>query len=302
MNEPQPILGDMDSSMEVGGVPGGGSFGYIPDMEALSGVLSENHSAMRESSGITNIVNVSTEMVETNEAFNSGDYEAQVRAQAGTAEHLKLITMAQGQNESLMQMTNEFNHIAQSLGKVRMPDTRVKIAGQKLEGAYDIKQYANDLNQGMYAARIGAMLGRNRMDQLRRYCNKANMSHTPALWLNQALDYESQKNYVYTIGQAAPQAIANIEQALSADAKHKLSNTLQGVLGPHLYGKMQRTADSQQCSVFTMFVILVDGILDRHHGSNAPVTAHSIWDDVTTPAAPEQRAIITAQYAREVRR
>jgi hypothetical protein len=275
---------------------------FLPDLSQLSEILAENQAALRESVGITNIVNVSTAMVEQNVPFNSGDYEAQCRAAAGTAEHLKLMTMAQGQTEQLMQMTTEFNNIASSLRNVRLPDTRVNIGGQKLEGGYGIKQYAAELNQGQYNAIIGKLLGRNRMDQIRKHCTKANMAHTPALYLNQALDYESQKNYVYTIGQTLPQAIERIHSMLSADDKHKTAELLKGVLGPELYGKLSRVADSQQTHVFVIFVVLIDQILDKQRAVTAPITALSIWDDVTTLTAPEYRPTITAQYVEQMKR
>lgn len=301
MNEPIPSVSNVDLP-DMGAFNGESDSGYVPDLSSLSGVLSENHAALRESAGITNIVNVSTEMVEENQAFNSGDYEAQVRAQAGTAEHLKLMTMAQGNTEPLMQMTNEFTTIAATLQRVRLPDTRVKIAGQKLEGSYDCKQFSNDINQGQYNLFMRRLLGEHRMNEIRKHCTKANMAHTPALWLNQAIDYEVQKNYVYTIATSTPDAIKKIEGRLDPDTRHKTSQVLKGVLGDYLYGKLQRNSDSQQCSPYTLFVILVDQIVDRQNGVNAPKTALSIWDNVTTPVANAERPTITAEYAERMRR
>lgn len=274
----------------------------MPDLKALGKILPENQAALRNYSSVANIRNVSTQYCEQTPPFDSSTLDSANRARAGTEEHLKFITLAHGPNaEQLANMTREFETIASSLSALRLPDTKVNVDGQKLEGGYGVKQFAAELDQDHYLFLMHKLLGTNRMDQLLRYCGKANMIHTAALWLNQALDYETQKNYVYTIAQHEPAAISRLEHALDADTKHKTDRALQQVLGPELFGKLRRCSDSQQTCSYVMFVILVDKIFGDLGGRYALKTFGTVWDTVTTRKAQEDRPDITAKYAERMR-
>lgn len=274
----------------------------LPNLKELGGILPENAAALRNFSSITNIRNFSTQICEQTQPFDTQAIEGQVRARAATEEHLKLVSMAHGSNvEALANMTREFENIASSLASLRLPDTKVNVDGQKMEGGYGVKQYAAELDQDHFLMIVHKLLGTVRMDRLLAHCAKANMVHTAALWLNQALDYETQKNYVYTIAQMEPLSISKLEQALDADTKHKTSMVLKQILGPELYGKLQRCSDSQQTSVYVMYVVLIDKIFNDLGGKYALKTVGTIWDKVTSPKHVEHRPEVTAAYAERMK-
>jgi hypothetical protein len=272
---------------------------YMPDMAQVQGVMPENLAALRQSRGRTNIVNVSTTKVEKNVDFDTGNYEAQCAALAGQAEHLKLLHRIQGAAEPLMQLTRQFETEAAPLASLHLPDTHVNIGGQKLEASSDIKQYANDIDQGIYTDFVHKMVGTACMDELLKHCTKANMMSTPALWLNQQLDLESQKTYVHTIARHSPQAIQQFNERLDADARHKTDEMLKAVLGNLLFGKIQNLAYAQQTAPYAIFVLLTHRVLGDLIKANRPVTAVSIWDNVTSKKAEPFRPTVTAQYVTE---
>lgn len=274
----------------------------MPDLKALGAISSENMAALQQSNNNTNIVNVSTESVQLNDSFNTGDYDAQARAMAGTAEHMKMVTMVQGHTEKLFATTEEFNRVAAGLANVRLPDTKVSIGGQKLECSSYTKQYAMEIDQGQYNNLMHGLIGPERMTEIHMGCKKSNMAHTPALWINQLLELESQKNYVYTLGVNEETAahLRELESHMDAESRILTKRTLDAVLGRELAGRLERVADSARVSAYVMFIALIDRIVDKHSQSKT-ITPSTIWDKVTTSKKESLRPEVTAEYAERMK-
>lgn len=270
----------------------------LPDLSAMGGVLPENYAAIQNNNGVTNIVNVSTDYVEPTTPFDSASYEAQCRAQAGTAEHLKFMTIQPGNSEQLQATTTEFTRMASTLMQVQLPDTRVIIAGQKMEISSRTKQYANDLNHGIYIQAASQLYGKAKMTKIFMCCKKANMAHTPALWLNTAIEIEAQKNDVYTIGvnEYIMVSLREMEAKITPEIRLQSETMLKSLLGRDLYGRVERLANTTRVSVYVMVVALVDRILKRECKitTQAPST---IWDGATLEGKEETRQEMTAKYA-----
>lgn len=249
----------------------------------LKEILPENQAGLAKAARSADIPNLSTQVVEETPPFNSEAHAAAFLAQAGMqSEHLNLTAAALpgGGAESITRMRNELAPLATELRGLRLPDTRVNIEGIKMEVPFELKQYANDLDQEKYNKIMFALLGKERMADFRKHTTRANQNTTPALWLNQAICVETKKPYVFLISRNLAEALK--EKGLdnvSAETDATASNYLQIALGSTLWGSIANIANVNQMPLYTVFVAIVDEILHSRNITAAPVTASSLWDE-----------------------
>jgi hypothetical protein len=247
--------------------------------QSLRNVLPENLAVQTNAVKQSDIQNYSTVPVENTPPFNSHEYSDAARAKSGLAEHINLTTQVVKQQD-LAELKDQFTSHAQQLRGVKLPDIRVNVGNIKMELAQEVNQYANDMNQGRYMQIIKALLGSERVASLKKHTLRANQNDQPALWLNQQLHVETKKPYVYTVSRDVSESVKEEGYlALDKDVAEQAKQYLQHALGPHLFGAIQQIANVNTLPEYTIFVILVDAIIQDHTRLAVPVTADNIWDD-----------------------
>lgn len=258
-------------------------------------ILPENM-AMMQMSKNADTDNFSTEVVEPTDPFNTHDIASSVAAQMTMkSQHLNLAATAPGvAMDQIMAYKNELAPLAEQLAKLKLPDTRVNVHNDaggrplKIEIPYDVKQYANDLNQAQYNRFMLVLLGQERMIQVRAASTKANQGTTPALWLNQQICVESKKPRVFTLSQDLPDSVRNESRLnLTQEQQEDVPRIIRACVGPTLFDDLGHIARANQIGLYTLFVLLVDLVLAGYKQASKVQTALSIWDDVTPP--DEQR-------------
>jgi hypothetical protein len=253
-------------------------------LAALADVLPENRAAANQASTNTaDIVNVSTAPVETTPVFDTEALSAGLMARSANAEHLNLTTVVT-RRDALDHVRNALAPNMEQLRHVQLPDTKVNIDNIKIEIPYEVKRYANALDQTQYAQILHALLGTERMDLLRSHTTRANQVHTPALWMNQQIVVETKKPYVWTLQRNIPEKIKE-ERILevSKENAEKASSYLKLALGGELWQALYLIADTNQLPIYVVFVLLCDVVLDAHLVASVPNVPQNIWDGVTTP-------------------
>ncbi len=250
------------------------------NIEKLKAVMPATMKAIGKAARQGDIPNISTQPVIETKPFNSHQFEGNFRDQAGlTAEHLNLAAAhISGANQELRQLRSEFAEQASQLARLELPDTQVMVDGHKIEVPFHVKQYAIDLDQEKYMRIMWGLLGAERILDFQKHATKSNQNNTPALWLNQAIQIEVKKPYVYQIRQNVGQKIKdegmdNITPELAQTA----SNYLHMALGSTLHGQLTHIASTQDLSILTVFVIIVDEILRSRGVQSVPVVASSLW-------------------------
>jgi hypothetical protein len=270
-----------------------------PNLAGLKDVTPENRAAMAEAATMKEVANVSTEQVLKTPDFDSEKYKTEMQAQAGMAEHLNFVASVPNiGSDPVAQIRRDLGAVANQLSRVRLPDTRVAIAGQEITIPYEVKAYANEVDQAKYTRYLGSLLGVERMDLFKAFSTKANMATKPALWLNQMICVETKKPYVFMINQELPKILGD-EQLIVVDKEDadKAEEYLRILLGHNLFTGIKQVADVNKLQSYAVFVLLVDVILETHKLYATPETSLSIWDGVTTPNEEDVRPLMTAAQA-----
>lgn len=276
----------------------------MPNLESLGQVLESHRYNMRESQNMSmaKMRNVSTAVVEDNVPFDSENYSQQYQASAGQDEYLKLTHRIPGAVEPLNQWMRDFNQISAPLRDIRMPNTRVNIKGKKVEGAHVVKEYAEKIDQRWYLEYMSKVVPIEMMDELMQHCLKANQADFPALWLNQALDFETQENYVHAIRIHSQKQLEYFNQRINEDVKLATNLAFKDMYGEYLYGKMESLSYENQTSILAITIILISSILANLRKTSQPVTATSIWKNVTTPSNEKvRRPDVTADWVEQMK-
>ncbi len=251
------------------------SLDVLPENRAVSANTSESNQK-------ANTEWTSTVAVENTPEFDTGRLDSALRARSAMAEHLNLASVVAGR-EPLENIRNVLAPSTEQLKHVTLPDTRVNIGDLKIEIPYEVKRYANDMDQRQYAEILYALLGGERMGQLKDHACRANQVHTPALWFNQQLVVETKKPYVYLLSRNIPQKIKD-EKILEVnkDDAEKASAYLKLALGPDLWKTLYLIADTNQLPMYVVFVLISDVVLEAQLVASVPKTPQNIWDGVTT--------------------
>ena len=260
-------------------------------IERLKAVMPATMKAIGKAAKQGDIPNVSTQPVLETAPFDSSKYEGQFRDQAGlNAEHLNLAAsrVNHGQQE-LKQLRSELSEQTRELARLDLPDTQIMVDGQKIEVPFHVKQYAIDLDQEHYMRIMWGLLGAERIVDFQKHSTKSNQNTTPALWLNQAIAIEVKKPYVYQIRQNVGQKIKDEGlDDITPEIAQQASSYLQMALGSTLHGQLAHIAQTQDLSILTVFVIIVDVILAARTAQNVPVVASSLW---ANPFGDEEEAV-----------
>lgn len=254
-------------------------------IDRLKKILPENQAVLSKTAKSGNIPNLSTQAVEETAPFDSRSFEGAFQAQAGMgSEHLDLaVAGVQGGVQQLSQIRNDLQPFANQLKGMRLPDTRVNIDGIKMECPHELKQFAIDLDQEKYQKVMFALLDSGRMKAFQDHATRANQNNTPAIWLNQAVWFETKKPYVFLISRN----LSEQAEALKVpEESAKIAATyLQQALGDTLFQALHQIASVNQLSVYAVFILIVDEVLRSRTVTAAPVTATSLWEDPTGATA-----------------
>ncbi len=249
-------------------------------IERLTKVMPANMKGLGKSAKQGDIPNISTQPVLETKPFDSHKYESNFRDQAGLgAEHLNLAaaTVNHGAQE-LKQLRSELSEQTRELSRLELPDTQIMVDGQKIEVPFHVKQYACDIDQERYMRIMWGLLGATRIVDFQKHATKSNQNNTPALWLNQAIAIEVKKPYVYQIRQNVGQQIKDEGlDNIAPEVAQTASNYLDMALGSHLRGQLAHIAQTQDLSILTVFVLIVDEILKSRNVTNVPLVASSLW-------------------------
>lgn len=248
-------------------------------IERLKDVLPENQAIQAKAAKLGNIPNISTQRLEETPAFDSHAFEGAFQAQAGVqSEHLDLAAAhVRGGVQELSQIRQDLQGVAGQLSGLRLPDTRVNIDGIKMDCPHELKQFACDIDQDGYQKVMFALLGKERMLQFRNHATKSNQNNTPALWLNQAVWFETKKPYVFVISRNLQDQITKLD--VDQETAQKAANYLQQALGTTLFNALAQIANVNQLSAYVVFVLIVDEVLTSRNAAAAPATPSSLWDD-----------------------
>lgn len=266
-----------------------------PDLTALlqaQEVLPENSAMQQLAATQGEVENFSQEVVEPTDYFNTHDIASSAAAMMTIkSQHLNLAATAPGvAMDQIVAYKTELKPLADQLAKLKLPDTRVNVHNDmggrplKIEIPYEVKQYANDLNQAQYNRFLRVLLGQDRMIEVRKASTKANQGTTPALWLNQQICVESKKPKVFTLAQDLPESVRNESRLeLAPEQQQEVSKIINACVGSLLFEDLVHIAKANQMGLYTLFVLLVDMVLSNFKTASKVTTALSIWEDVTPP-------------------
>jgi hypothetical protein len=276
----------------------------LPNMQNLSKVMDQNRAALQLHSKINQhqIQNVSTAYVEENKPFDTQDLAQQQRALAGLqSEHLNLVRTLPQVGEELNACTKEFETTSASLMRLRLPDTKANVNGRALTSSYNVKAYANGILQYNYAHMLASLLpSAEMMEEIKQHCTKANQMDTPALWVNQRLDLETQEHYVYMIRQENEAVIDAWTKSVRHEDRLKADEIMKELFGQELFGKIAQIAAANQTMPLGILIILLSRILEKIREQSRPITSRSIWSGITKEEKPRIVPEITADFLEAV--
>lgn len=259
-------------------------------LNELDGVMPENKQAMSKAATQKMPSNVSSDGVEETTPSDTSlmaDYTLADTVLA--SEHLSLIgAYSPGAKQAINQLRQDLAGVADQVQTLRLPDTRVNIAHQKVEIPYEIKRYAHDLDQEQYLKVLHVLCGAERIDQLKKHSMKANQLTTPALWLNQQLVVETKMPYAFTLSREVEKRLPDAQfRSIPTDTQEAANKALVYILGEDLFRGLAHISNVNQLPIYLIFVMLVDEVLAKHVTAFFPVTAASIWEKVTTAEGAE---------------
>ena len=247
-------------------------------------VLPENQAvrANNHKTSIQQTTYVSTERAEESPIFKTQEMEQVFQAQAATAEHLNFMApvFQQGMNP-ISALRNEMRALTSQYENIKLPDTRVSIGNRKIEIPYTIKAFADNLDQDAYTRLMAGLLGKKRMRSVRKFAQKSNQHHTPALWLNQAIFIETTKPYVFMLGRDDKSERIIEEEGLrnaKADLAEKAKSYLISALGHELYEHIEIIAKATQLMPWAVLILITEAIVQDREDRNKPVTIANMWE------------------------
>jgi hypothetical protein len=265
-------------------------------VRSLKEVLPENTAIQANLASTPEAEYFSTVEVESTAPFDSETYKLAAQAKAGLATHLNLAaTHPAVGHEPLAQLKNDLMPLVNQLSQVRLPDTRVNVGGIKMEIRASVKQYANDINQEKYTTILFHLLGKERMRSVYGHATRSGQNSRIALWLNQAVEVETRKPYVYTLARSLEELIPD-RQSLVVDAEKTkvVEEALKFALGPELYPTLCHVANVNELTPFVVFILLIETIIKERTAQSVPTTTSSIWDEILDigeePKRPENTA------------
>ena len=223
------------------------------------------------------IPNISTAPIEKNDIINSGQYAGSYAAKSALAQHMVLATnsMVSGP-EKMMQIRSELEPFVQQLKTIRLPDVRVNVNHQKIDVPWDMMFYSSTVQQREAMHIIAALVGTERMKQLRKLCLLAGQEEKPTLWLCQKLYIELKQPYIYTISR--DEKIQEIVASLDPEKTELANDALKQIFGSIFYTEISHVADVNRLTSFALFILIFENVIDHQLSLRVAVKPTTTWD------------------------
>lgn len=220
---------------------------------------------------------MSTSEVPPNRPVDTKAYELAYQAKAGLSHHIQGIL----RSDNAAIIRSELQPFLDPLRDLQYSDTTVIVKNMKIDKPGILNKYANMVDQNQATSILSSVCGRHNAVRIFLQARLAGQADKPTLWLVQLLYIESKMPYVYTL-RHNQDLIRLLPKDIEPEKHGLYSQAVQELFGPVMYVELDNIARSNELSVYSVFMIMLELILAEQEEKRKPQRISTVWDSLQT--------------------